>query len=69
MPFWLAGMSPNNVHIIYIFTFALESSLLGQIIITETILSQQRTLPVKIPADLRGFFSNYPESRDDNSLA
>lgn len=52
MPFLLAGMSPNNVHIIYIFTFALEASLLGQIFITETILSQQRTLPVKIPADL-----------------
>ena len=30
MPFWLAGMSPNNVHIIYIFTFALEAHFLAK---------------------------------------
>lgn len=68
MPFWLAGMSPNNVHIIYIFTFALEASLLGQIFIRDNTVSAAN-ITSQNTSWLRGFFSNYPESRDDNSLA
>ena len=48
-PFWLAGMSADNVLGRENFTFAVEASLLGQIFIFGTI-TQPRTLSAYIPA-------------------